>query len=88
MWEHINEALGDGIRRVLLGVADFLPGLVILLLALVGATMVAWVASFAAEMQEARSDEAEHRLEALCLAFEAEKPYLISRWRWPDRFNP
>ena len=49
---------------------------------------LAWVASFAAEMQEARSDEAEHRLEALCLAFEAEKPYLISRWRWPDRFNP
>jgi hypothetical protein len=45
MWEHINEALGDGIRRVLLGVADFLPGLVILLLALVGATMVAWVVS-------------------------------------------
>lgn len=49
---------------------------------------LAWVASFAAEMQEARVDEAEHRLEALCLAFEAEKPYLISRWRWPDRFNP
>ena len=21
-------------------------------------------------------------------AFEAEKPYLVSRWRWPDRFNP
>ena len=49
---------------------------------------LAWVASFAAEMREARVDEAEHRLEALCLAFEAEKPYLISRWRWPDRFNP
>ena len=49
---------------------------------------LAWVASFATEMQEARTDEAEHRLEALCLAFEAEKPYLISRWRWPDRFNP
>jgi len=49
---------------------------------------LAWVASFAAQMQEARTDEAEHRLEALCLAFEAEKPYLISRWRWPDRFNP
>jgi len=49
---------------------------------------LAWVASFVAEMREARADEAEHRLEALCLAFEAEKPYLISRWRWPDRFNP
>ena len=49
---------------------------------------LAWAASFATEMQEACADESEHRLEALCLAFEAEKPYLISRWRWPDRFNP
>ena len=49
---------------------------------------LAWVASFATEMAAARPDEAEHRIEALCLAFEAEKPYLISRWRWPDRFNP
>jgi hypothetical protein len=49
---------------------------------------LAWAASFAAEMQDARTFEAEHRVEALCLAFEAEKPYLISRWRWPDRFNP
>ena len=28
------------------------------------------------------------RIERLCEAFEAEKPYLISRWRWPDRFAP
>jgi hypothetical protein len=49
---------------------------------------LAWVASFAAEMQDARAEQVEHRFEALCLAFEAEKPYLISRWRWPDRFNP
>jgi hypothetical protein len=31
---------------------------------------------------------ADERLERLCEAFEAEKPYLISRWRWPDRFTP
>jgi len=30
----------------------------------------------------------EERIEALCLRFEAEKPYLIARWRWPDRFTP
>jgi glucosylglycerate synthase len=30
----------------------------------------------------------EQRLERLCLAYEAAKPYLVSRWRWPDRFNP
>jgi len=45
MWEHINEALGDGVHRVLHGVVDFLPGLVILLLALACASLVAWVAS-------------------------------------------
>lgn len=27
-------------------------------------------------------------LETLASAFEADKPYLVSRWRWPDRFNP
>jgi hypothetical protein len=31
---------------------------------------------------------AEHHIEAVAAAFEAEKPYLVSRWRWPDRFNP
>jgi flagellar biogenesis protein FliO len=45
MWEHINEALSDGVRRVLQGVVDFLPGLVILLLALACASIVAWVVS-------------------------------------------
>jgi len=49
---------------------------------------LAWAASFAMETHEARAEAAEYRLEALCLAFESEKPYLISRWRWPDRFNP
>ena len=49
---------------------------------------LAWVASFATEMKDARAEEVERRFEALCLVFESEKPYLISRWRWPDRFNP
>lgn len=30
----------------------------------------------------------EQHIEAVATAFEAEKPYLVSRWRWPDRFNP
>lgn len=30
----------------------------------------------------------EKHVEALAAAFEADKPYLVSRWRWPDRFNP
>lgn len=47
-----------------------------------------WVASFILEMQEAGPREVEERLERLCLTYESQKPYLISRWRWPDRFNP
>ncbi|MBZ5607597.1 MAG: hypothetical protein LAP38_05025 [Acidobacteriia bacterium] len=49
---------------------------------------LAWVASFALEVQDAGPRQVEARLERLCLAFEAQKPYLVSRWRWPDRFNP
>jgi len=30
----------------------------------------------------------EKHIEALAAAFELDKPYLVSRWRWPDRFNP
>ncbi len=47
-----------------------------------------WLGSFALEMRDAGPEEAERRIEALCLRYESEKPYLISRWRWPDRFSP
>jgi glucosylglycerate synthase len=47
-----------------------------------------WFGSIAAEMGDADPGRLEARLERLCLLFESEKPYLISRWRWPDRFNP
>jgi glucosylglycerate synthase len=47
-----------------------------------------WFASLVAETGDAGADRLEDRLEQLCLTFESEKPYLISRWRWPDRFNP
>jgi len=47
-----------------------------------------WVASFVNEVGPLSPAEAEGRVERLCTAFEAEKPYLISRWRWPDRFSP
>lgn len=30
---------------------------------------------------------AEQHVEAVAAAFEADKPYLVSRWRWPDRFT-
>jgi len=47
-----------------------------------------WVASYAAEVQAGDATAAEQRVERLALAYEAAKPYFVSRWRWPDRFNP
>jgi len=48
----------------------------------------AWIASYVQQVADASPEHVEERLEALCVKFEAEKPYLISRWRWPDRFTP
>ena len=48
----------------------------------------AWVASYAIEVRTAGPAAIEQRLERLGSAFEAQKPYFVSRWRWPDRFNP
>ncbi|MGQ0539916.1 MAG: glycosyltransferase [Gemmatimonadaceae bacterium] len=48
----------------------------------------AWLASFVKDVQGIAAQRAEERVEALCTRFETEKPYLISRWRWPDRFTP
>jgi hypothetical protein len=47
-----------------------------------------WVASYALEMEAGGSITVQQRLEKLCAAFENMKPYLVSRWRSPDRFNP
>jgi hypothetical protein len=49
---------------------------------------LAWVASYAHDLQTSAAGSPDRRLERLSLAFEGEKPYLVSRWRWPDRFNP
>ena len=38
------------------------------------------VASFVIEVKDASSEEVEQRLETLCLTFQKEKQYLISRW--------
>jgi hypothetical protein len=49
---------------------------------------LAWVASYAAEVRSLDNKAAELRVERLATAFEEAKPYFVSRWRWPDRFNP
>lgn len=47
-----------------------------------------WLAGFALEPGPADPVRAEQRIEELAERFEVEKPYLMARWRWPDRFNP
>lgn len=47
---------------------------------------LAWVASHL-EMIAAGVAPEQH-IEQQAQAFEFDKPYLVSRWRWPDRFNP
>lgn len=47
-----------------------------------------WVASYAIEVESLGGAAVQRRMERLCAAYESRKPYLVSRWRWPDRFNP
>jgi hypothetical protein len=49
---------------------------------------LAWVASYALELEKEKGNGIEQRLERLSAAYESCKSYLVSRWRWPDRFNP
>jgi hypothetical protein len=47
-----------------------------------------WVAAFANALRGLDAGAAEERVERLCRAFEAEKRYLVQRWRWPETFAP
>lgn len=47
---------------------------------------LAWVAGHINTI--AAGSNPERHIEALASAFEADKAYLVARWRWPDRFNP
>jgi hypothetical protein len=46
-----------------------------------------WLSSFVVQMQHACATDVDQRLQAIDRGFEDEKPYLISRWRWPERFR-
>jgi hypothetical protein len=46
-----------------------------------------WIASYLLETREP-GPNADLRNERLSQVFEENKSYLVSRWRWPDRFNP
>ena len=45
-----------------------------------------WLASYARQVETAGAAVGKY-LESLCTAYENAKPYFVSRWRWPDRFN-
>ena len=58
---------------------------------LLGALMplyLGWAASHVLAVGSHGEEFAEQRIDALAGAFAADKPYLVARWRWPDRFNP
>jgi glucosylglycerate synthase len=46
-----------------------------------------WLSSFVLELGDATLAQTEDRVERICLGFESEKRYLISRWRWPERLR-
>jgi len=46
-----------------------------------------WLASFVVQTANATPEQVDERVEHLCLAFEASKRHLISRWRWPERLR-
>lgn len=48
---------------------------------------LAWVASFLGQVGD-DPEAADAFIEQNASVFETERPYLVSRWRWPDRFNP
>jgi glucosylglycerate synthase len=47
---------------------------------------LAWVASHLILVNGGTAPET--HIQQLAATFENDKPYLVSRWRWPDRFNP
>lgn len=46
-----------------------------------------WVASYTQEVGGATAEQADSRIEQLARMFEEQKPYFVSRWRWPQRAN-
>jgi hypothetical protein len=47
---------------------------------------LAWAASHLILISSGTAPE--KHIQDVAVAFETDKPYLVSRWRWPDRFNP
>jgi hypothetical protein len=46
-----------------------------------------WLASFALQTGDLDAEGVDGRVDGLAAAFEAQKSYLIARWRWPERLR-
>jgi len=44
-----------------------------------------WLASFILQVRDLSTEAVDLRVEELATVFEAQKPYLIANWRWPER---
>jgi hypothetical protein len=80
LWARIVYDFALGYRLRVMNVGHLLRALTPLYLG--------WLASFVREVGVASAQDVERRVQQLSLVYEAQKPYLISRWRWPDRFSP
>ena len=80
LWARVIYDFALGHRLRILNADHLLPAMTPLYLA--------WVASYALEIGALDDIAATARLDQVALAFEEAKPYALSRWRWPDRFNP
>jgi hypothetical protein len=80
LWAHVIYDFALGHRLRILNADHLLRAMTPLYLA--------WVASYVREAAALDDAAAAARLEKVSLAFEEAKPYALSRWRWPDRFNP
>ena len=79
LWARIVYDFAVGHRLRVLGRDHLLRSLVPLYLG--------WLASFILQVRDCAAAAVDDRIERLAAAFEAQKPYLIARWRWPERFR-
>jgi hypothetical protein len=70
MWEHLNRAWSQSMDRVISGVADFLPGVLALIIVMILALPIAWVVSrlLRRSLQSMRLDERLQQLGMTALA--------------------
>jgi glucosylglycerate synthase len=80
LWARIVADFAVGYRHRVIAREHLLRALVPLYLG--------WIASLMLECSALSADAVDARIDRLGESFETEKAYLISRWRWPERFHP